>query len=197
MAIDLNSYQNGYNIYTVVLTSGQSFTLYCNPGTFYRVLSASGKVGIGANDQQPQEIPAGCGVKLPDAMVFDRLTVKDLSAGSNTVVLAVSLGLVLDDRLTLSSTVTTQEVRLATGIENAAASVTVTGGLISTGTAASRRLHIRNRGPFPVRVGSDSTAANNQLELQPGEFLTTEFGGSLYGIAQGGTTTVEVFRIGV
>jgi hypothetical protein len=84
---------------------------------------------------------------------------------------------------------------------SAQTSVNTTATLIDTSTGGARSVLLRNRGSVAVYLGGIDVASNTGFQLDPGESVTLDVGGSgagggLYGRTASSSATVHVLQVG-
>lgn len=131
-------------------------------GRFITLLSNTSSTDMQLQiDSDPlQTFPKGLSLDLPEGKFFKKIYIKNPSASSADITFAISSGKILDSRVVLSGSLSTNDTPdLFT--TPAKASVTATASKIVTGSSSTRVMIIQNKGPYPCTIGDSNVDADN------------------------------------
>jgi hypothetical protein len=153
---------------------------------YFRVLTSAVPIEVqfGADAFKTRFSGAGIGVRFENTP--DRVTIRNLGAGSETITIALAMGFIYDDRLNVSGTVSVSgAVTVTNAISNTTASalasiadVAIASGALTAIVAANtarRGVIITNTGANNMRIGdSVNTGAARGALLLPNQSITLE-----------------------
>lgn len=107
-----------YTSFTIVLAAGESRKIN-KLGKYVTILSNSNADDprIQINGQQGGKIPSGLSLELPETEDFDRIELKNESASSMTLEVAISNGKIIDSRTVLSGSIEVKNDPLNTPLD--------------------------------------------------------------------------------
>lgn len=175
--------QNPYREFTYVLPVNGAETIFF-AHSYFRVLALSSGAGLavrwGGSGQQSSLISAGIGINIIEAVPSVTL----INTGGNvvTVTIALSMGTVSDDRLTVSGTINTSITSAEALSDVADVSVAATSTVLVSAASARKTVVISNLAAngTVIRVGSSTTGATRGAEVPSGGSAALDTQGAVF-----------------
>lgn len=188
--------QKWFRRYTVVLANNGEVVIN-RTGRQIVVVSATADFLLGIDDETPGEISQGFKVETEPGDVFSRVRVRNESGSSNTVVLSIGFGNVIDGRLNLSSAISSAGADVLSTVADVSL-LTLATTQIAAASVSRLGVEVTNLSTtVPLRIGDLNAGAARGRELAPGESKLFRAAGALYGYnPSGATVLVGVFELG-
>lgn len=195
--VDDNSIFNPYREFDIDIADGESATYFYNFSTM-RILSLSATVGVkltigGGGGTESDIVGAGIGFDLPEGVYTDRLIIFNNSGGTLTGKIALGVGKITDNRLTVSGEVSvTNKPDTLTTTADATASTTPA-VLLAANTNRYEAIIQNFDNSINLRVGeSSSISATRGIKILPQQTLILNTTDTLYICSESGTPSYGV-----
>lgn len=198
---------NAYEQFEFTLAAGATKEIFF-VFNYFRLLEYSGaqdtlNISFGGSPLSSSFIGAGVGLKLPNAL--GRVVIKNTDSVANTVNIALAVGEVSDDRLTVSGVVQVDvtntdlavaEISPPTVVTKAyslnAASTTLISEYTNTINQIIQASHNNTDGVYIAWSGGLATTQSNGMVLYAGDSMEVKTSDIFYGLSISGTQEVRV-----
>ena len=204
--IESGTFANPYKEFTITIpVSGRVPIFYA--AQYFRVMSLTGtglRAVFGGTGAETDIIGAGIGIRLP--VPVDQVTLINGGASPITVTVAMSMGIVNDDRLNVTGVISIQNtsttpiyVRNDNNVVQSSNAVSVGTAAVAIGTsnANTTAYSIFNASTQTVYLGTSSVTVALGFPLLPNQSYHYDGNVNLWGIVASGTADVRFIRYGV